>query len=186
MKIKKYNSGDYILVNGKKTYKTEDGKFVDEDTHNENEIEKAVKIANVRTAIKRSRYNPKTEAAKISKEMSQIKMRDEADAFEKKVRYDKEHGTKTSDYSLTKGYNTGKMVTKDGYEQLLPPGEDPGEGYKGSPDMYPDYEEDRKEAEKFKNKNRNRNSSDKTKSMANGGYVMVKTKLGRNKPTKIC
>jgi hypothetical protein len=88
--------------------------------------------------------------------------------------------------SKVKKYRSGKMVTEDGYEQLLPPGEDPGEGYKGSPDMYPDYEEDRKEAEKFKNKNRNRNSSDKTKSMANGGYVMVKTKLGRNKPTKIC
>ena len=88
--------------------------------------------------------------------------------------------------SKIKKYNSGKMVTKDGYEQLLPPGEDPGEGYRGSPDMYPDYEEDRKEAEALKNKNRNRNSSGKTKSMAYGGSVMVKTKLGRNKPTKIC
>jgi hypothetical protein len=88
--------------------------------------------------------------------------------------------------SKVKKYRSGKMVTEDGYEQLLPPGEDPGEGYKGSPDMYPDYEEDRKEAEKFKNKDRNRNSSGKTKSMAYGGSVMVKTKLGRNKPTKIC
>jgi hypothetical protein len=85
-----------------------------------------------------------------------------------------------------KKYRSGKMVTEDGYEQLLPPGEDPGEGYKGSPDMYPDYEEDRKEAEALKNKDRNRNSSGKTKSMAYGGSVMVKTKLGRNKPTKIC
>ena len=67
-------------------------------------------------------------------------------------------------------------------KNLLKPGEDPGEGYRGSPDMYPDYEEDRKEAEK----DRNRNSSGKTKSMAYGGSVMVKTKLGRNKPTKIC
>jgi len=98
--------------------------------------------------------------------------------------------------SKVKKYNSGKMVknlhvsgaamSEREFEQLLPPGGDPGEGYRGSPDMYPDYEEDRKEAEKFKNKNRNRNSSDKTKSMANGGYVMVKTKLGRNKPTKIC
>jgi len=80
----------------------------------------------------------------------------------------------------------GAAMSEREFEQLLPPGGDPGEGYRGSPDMYPDYEEDRKEAEKFKNKNRNRNSSDKTKSMANGGYVMVKTKLGRNKPTKIC
>jgi hypothetical protein len=30
-------------------------------------------------------------------------------------------------------------------KNLLKPGEDPGEGYRGSPDMYPDYEEDRKE-----------------------------------------
>jgi len=81
---------------------------------------------------------------------------------------------------------SGAAMSEREFEQLLPPGGDPGEGYRGSPDMYPDYEEDRKEAEKFKNKNRNRNSSDKTKSMANGGYVMVKTKLGRNKPTKIC
>lgn len=92
--------------------------------------------------------------------------------------------------SKVKKYRTGKMVTEDGYEQLLPPGEDPGEGYKGSPDMYPDYEEDRKEAarkeaEKYKTKDRNRNSSGKTKSMAIGGSVIVKTKLGRNKPTKI-
>jgi hypothetical protein len=28
---------------------------------------------------------------------------------------------------------------------LLEPGEDPGEGYEGSPDMYPDYEEDEKD-----------------------------------------
>ena len=35
------------------------------------------------------------------------------------------------------------------YEQLLPPGEDPGEGYKGAPDMYPDYEEDKKDQEKM-------------------------------------
>ena len=35
------------------------------------------------------------------------------------------------------------------YEQLLPPGEDPGEGYQGAPDMYPDYEEDKKDQEKM-------------------------------------
>jgi hypothetical protein len=28
---------------------------------------------------------------------------------------------------------------------LLEPGEDPGEGYEGTPDMYPDYEEDEKD-----------------------------------------
>jgi hypothetical protein len=30
-------------------------------------------------------------------------------------------------------------------KNLLKPGEEEGEGYKGTPDMYPDYEEDRKE-----------------------------------------
>jgi hypothetical protein len=30
-------------------------------------------------------------------------------------------------------------------ENLLKPGEDPGEGYKGTPDMYPDYKEDEKD-----------------------------------------
>lgn len=29
-------------------------------------------------------------------------------------------------------------------ENLLKPGEEEGEGYKGTPDMYPDYEEDKK------------------------------------------
>ena len=86
------------------------------------------------------------------------------------------------------GRNVFKVerIKKPDDENLLKPGEDPGEGYRGSPDMYPDYEEDRKEAKALKNKDRNRNSSDKTKSMAYGGSVMVKTKLGRNKPTKIC
>lgn len=33
-------------------------------------------------------------------------------------------------------------------DNLLKPGEDPGEGYEGSPDLYPDYEEDKKDAKK--------------------------------------
>jgi len=59
---------------------------------------------------------------------------------------------------------------------LLKPGEDPGEGYKGSPDMYPDYEEDKKEMKYG-------GSSNKYKS---GKFVTVKTKLGKTKPTKLC
>ena len=80
-------------------------------------------------------------------------------------------------------------------DNLLKPGEDPGEGYKGSPDMYPDYEEDEKEmngsiSESEKNfskkvmpKMKCGGSSHKYKS---GKFVTVKTKLGRNKPCKIC
>jgi hypothetical protein len=45
------------------------------------------------------------------------------------------------------GRNVFKVerIKKPDDENLLKPGEDPGEGYRGSPDMYPDYEEDRKE-----------------------------------------
>jgi hypothetical protein len=111
-------------------------------------------------------------------------------------------------------------------ENLLKPGEEPGEGYEGSPDMYPDYEEDkqkrkrnqferkldeynqrkldeynlrRMEPNKIKgsvtdkeldymrrmspNKKMMGGSVNKYKS---GAYVTVKTKLGKNKPTKIC
>lgn len=82
-----------------------------------------------------------------------------------------------------KKYNSGKMFTEDGYEQLLPPGEDPGEGYKGSPDMYPDYEEDEKEKKKKKSKMNYGGSVNKYKS---GSYVKVKTKLAKTKPCKLC
>jgi len=34
-------------------------------------------------------------------------------------------------------------------DNLLKPGEEEGEGYKGTPDMYPDYEEDKKDKEKM-------------------------------------
>jgi hypothetical protein len=33
-------------------------------------------------------------------------------------------------------------------DNLLKPGEEEGEGYKGTPDMYPDYEEDKKSERK--------------------------------------
>ena len=81
-------------------------------------------------------------------------------------------------------------------ENLLKPGEEPGEGYEGSPDMYPDYEEDKKKLKgsvtdkelnymrrMSPNKKMMGGSVDKYKS---GAYVTVKTKLGKNKPTKIC
>jgi hypothetical protein len=101
-------------------------------------------------------------------------------------------------------------------ENLLKPGEEPGEGYEGSPDMYPDYEEDKKklkgsvtdkeldymrrmEPNKIKGSvtdkelNYMRRMSPNKKMMGgsvnkykSGAYVTVKTKLGKNKPTKIC
>ena len=37
-----------------------------------------------------------------------------------------------------------KMKERSKEENLLKEGEEEGEGYKGTPDMYPDYEEDKK------------------------------------------
>jgi hypothetical protein len=81
-------------------------------------------------------------------------------------------------------------------ENLLKPGEEPGEGYEGSPDMYPDYEEDKKKLKGSvtdKELNYMRRMSPNKKMMGgsvnkykSGAYVTVKTKLGKNKPTKIC
>ena len=81
-------------------------------------------------------------------------------------------------------------------ENLLKPGEEPGEGYEGSPDMYPDYEEDKKKLKGSvtdKELNYMRRMSPNKKMMGgsvnkykSGSYVTVKTKLGKNKPTKIC
>jgi len=68
-------------------------------------------------------------------------------------------------------------------DNLLKPGEDAGEGYKGAPDMYPDYEEDKKEKEKKKSKMNYGGSANKYKS---GSYVQVKTKLAKTKPCKLC
>ena len=47
-----------------------------------------------------------------------------------------------------KGLTDGRpnIVKSPEDENLLKPGEDPGEGYEGSPDMYPDYKEDEKDA----------------------------------------
>jgi hypothetical protein len=40
-------------------------------------------------------------------------------------------------------------------ENLLKPGEEPGEGYEGSPDMYPDYEEDKQKRKRNRNSTKN-------------------------------
>tara|TARA_R110002126_G_scaffold67024_2_gene170209 strand:- start:1215 stop:1502 length:288 start_codon:yes stop_codon:yes gene_type:complete len=84
-------------------------------------------------------------------------------------------------------------------ENLLKPGEEPGEGYEGSPDMYPDYEEDKKDLKRVKSEPKpsktqkrdklNKKTTKKILGVRNyksGSYITVKTKLGRNKKTKIC
>ena len=67
----------------------------------------------------------------LEKQMRKAELKDMAKrAFERNIK--NLEGTGLSDFE------------KEAVENLLKPGEDPGEGYKGSPDMYPDYEEDKK------------------------------------------
>ena len=69
---------------------------------------------------------------------------------------------------------------------LLEPGEDPGEGYKGSPDMYPDYEEDEKDQKLGRTSTKEFKAIKKMMDKkSTGGSILVKTKLGRTKPTKL-
>jgi hypothetical protein len=69
---------------------------------------------------------------------------------------------------------------------LLEPGEDPGEGYEGTPDMYPDYEEDEKDQKLGRTSTKEFKAIQKTMDKkSKGGSILVKTKLGRTKPTKI-
>jgi hypothetical protein len=71
-------------------------------------------------------------------------------------------------------------------ENLLKPGEDPGEGYKGSPDMYPDYEEDEKDQKLGRTSTKEFKAIQKMMDKkSTGGSILVKTKLGRTKPTKL-
>jgi len=82
----------------------------------------------------------------------------------------------------------GSMSDKEfrSSENLLKPGEDPGEGYEGTPDMYPDYEEDEKDQKLGRTSTKEFKAIQKTMDKkSKGGSILVKTKLGRTKPTKI-
>jgi hypothetical protein len=69
---------------------------------------------------------------------------------------------------------------------LLEPGEDPGEGYEGTPDMYPDYEEDEKDQKLGRTSTKEFKAIQKMMDKkSTGGSILVKTKLGRTKPTKL-
>jgi hypothetical protein len=46
--------------------------------------------------------------------------------------------------SIINRFKKKMSTSSDKNENLLKPGEEEGEGYKGTPDMYPDYEEDKK------------------------------------------
>ncbi len=85
--------------------------------------------------------------------------------------------------------NKIKQTMKDlGFKDknLLEPGEDPGEGYEGTPDMYPDYEEDEKDQKLGRTSTKEFKAIQKTMDKkSKGGSILVKTKLGRTKPTKL-
>jgi hypothetical protein len=100
---------------------------------------------------------------------------------------DKEFSKKELEKQMRKAEAKQAMrIANEREMNLLEPGEDPGEGYKGSPDMYPDYEEDEKD------KKLGRTSTKEFKAIqkmmdkkSTGGSILVKTKLGRTKPTKL-
>ena len=79
-----------------------------------------------------------------------------------------------------------RRMAKEREMNLLKPGEDPGEGYEGTPDMYPDYEEDEKDQKLGRTSTKEFKAIQKTMDKkSKGGSILVKTKLGRTKPTKI-
>jgi hypothetical protein len=79
-----------------------------------------------------------------------------------------------------------RRMAKEREMNLLEPGEDPGEGYEGTPDMYPDYEEDEKDQKLGRTSTKEFKAIQKMMDKkSTGGSILVKTKLGRTKPTKI-
>ena len=101
---------------------------------------------------------------------------------------DKEFAKKELEKQMRKAEAKQAMrIANEREMNLLEPGEDPGEGYKGSPDMYPDYEEDEKDQKLGRTSTKEFKAIQKMMDKkSTGGSILVKTKLGRTKPTKIC
>jgi hypothetical protein len=99
---------------------------------------------------------------------------------------DKEFAKKELEKQMRKAEAKQAMrIANEREMNLLEPGEDPGEGYKGSPDMYPDYEEDKKLSPTEKTLKESYRRIKEAEKKSKGGSILVKTKLGRTKPTKI-
>jgi hypothetical protein len=101
---------------------------------------------------------------------------------------DKESSKKELEKQMRKAEAKQAMrIAQEREMNLLEPGEDPGEGYEGTPDMYPDYEEDEKDQKLGRTSTKEFKAIQKTMDKkSKGGSILVKTKLGRTKPTKIC
>jgi hypothetical protein len=100
---------------------------------------------------------------------------------------DKEFSKKELEKQIRKAEAKQAMrIANEREMNLLEPGEDPGEGYKGSPDMYPDYEEDEKDQKLGRTSTKEFKAIQKMMDKkSTGGSILVKTKLGRTKPTKL-
>jgi hypothetical protein len=100
---------------------------------------------------------------------------------------DKEFSKKELEKQMRKAEAKQAMrIANEREMNLLEPGEDPGEGYKGSPDMYPDYEEDEKDQKLGRTSTKEFKAIQKMMDKkSTGGSILVKTKLGRTKPTKL-
>ena len=100
---------------------------------------------------------------------------------------DKEFSKKELEKQMRKAEAKQAMrIANEREMNLLEPGEDPGEGYEGTPDMYPDYKEDEKDQKLGRTSTKEFKAIQKTMDKkSKGGSILVKTKLGRTKPTKI-
>ena len=102
---------------------------------------------------------------------------------------DKEFSKKELEKQMRKAEAKQAMrIANEREMNLLEPGEDPGEGYEGTPDMYPDYEEDEKDKKLSPTEKTLKESYIRIKEAekkSKGGSILVKTKLGRTKPTKL-
>jgi hypothetical protein len=79
----------------------------------------------------------------LEKQMREAELKDKILRRKEKLENYIKETTKNLGFKDKQGSMSDKEFKSS--ENLLKPGEDPGEGYEGTPDMYPDYEEDEKD-----------------------------------------
>jgi hypothetical protein len=120
----------------------------------------------------------------LEKQMREAELKDKILRRKEKLENYVKETTKNFGFKDKQGSMSDKEFRSS--ENLLKPGEDPGEGYEGTPDMYPDYEEDEKDQKLGRTSTKEFKAIQKMMDKkSKGGSILVKTKLGRTKPTKL-
>jgi hypothetical protein len=119
----------------------------------------------------------------LEKQMREAELKDKILRRKEKLENYVKETTKNFGFKDKQGSMSDKEFRSS--ENLLKPGEDPGEGYEGTPDMYPDYEEDEKDLKGVLSDREFKAIQKTMDKKSKGGSILVKTKLGRTKPTKI-